>query len=215
MKRLLALCCLVLSSAAWAQESEARADASESSTGTIGLEISFKAGGHFPQLMNPLGTSFDGILKLGYSPLENKQIQFFTELGYSQPSFTFTDTDPRLGEEGGDFTSTLTLRDLNTSLGAAYFFVPLESFLVPYAGAGLKAHFLRFEVEAAGGSEFGRHEETATRFGGMVFGGAGLHLGPGLLLGELRVGYAPVEEVVSGVSNIGHLSVMLGYGLLL
>lgn len=209
------LCCLALSSVTWAQASEARADASESSSDAIGLEISLKAGGHFPQLMSPLGTTFDGVLKLGYSPLENKQIQFFTELGYSQPSYTFSGSDPRLGDGGEDFTSTLTLRDLNTSLGAAYFFLPLDSVLVPYAGAGVRAHFLRFEVEAAGGSDFGRHEETATRFGGMVFGGAGFHLGPGLLLGEVRVGYAPVEEVVSGVTNIGHLSVMLGYGLLL
>jgi opacity protein-like surface antigen len=211
MKTLTLLALVLLSSPALADD----AALATASSGPLGLEVSLKAGGHFPQLMNPLGTSFDGVLKVGYAPLGNKQIQALLELGYTRPSYTFSGTDPRLGEEGAAYQSTLTVHDLGITLGGAYFFVPLERNLLPYAGAGLTTHLLRYDVEAQGGAAFGAHRETATRLGGVVMGGAGFRLGPGLILGELRVGYAPVAEVVSGVSNVGHLSLMLGYGLML
>jgi len=177
------------------------------------VEVSLKAGAHFPQLMNKLGTSFDGILKLGYAPFEGRRIQLFLDLGYSRPSQTLTGSDPRLAE--GSYQSTLVMQDLATTLGAVYFILPPASTLVPYAGAGLRLHFLKAEVTGASGSAFGVSTETDTRFGGVIFGGAGFHLGPGLLLGEVAVGYAPVGQKVTGVSNIGALSLLLGYGVLL
>lgn len=177
------------------------------------LEISLKGGGHFPQLMNKLGTSFDGVLKLGYAPFEERRVQFFLDLGYSRPQMTLTGTDPRLA--AGDYQSTLLMQDLSTTVGAAYFFTPPSSTWVPYAGAGLRVHFLKAEVTGASASAFGLNTETDTRFGGVLFGGAGFHLGPGLLLGELAVGYAPIGQRVTGVSNVGALSVLLGYGVLL
>jgi hypothetical protein len=57
--------------------------------------------------------------------------------------------------------------------------------------------------------------ETDTRVGGVIFGGAGLHLGPGLLLGEFSVSHAPVGQRLTGVANLGAISVLLGYGVLL
>jgi hypothetical protein len=79
---------------------------------------------------------------------------------------------------------------------------------------GLRAHFLRARVEGTGGEPFGLTSETATRLGGAAMGGVGFHAGPGLLFGELAFGYAPVNEKVTGVSNIGAASLLLGYGLL-
>jgi hypothetical protein len=213
VNRLILAGSLLFSFCAAAQEVTERAGAPR--TDLIGLEVSLKAGGAFPQLMNPLSTTFEGVLKVGFSPLANKQLQLLAEAGYSQPSYSFASSDSRLGEASRDFHSTLTVRDLGTLFGAQYFFRPLDQVLIPYAGAGLQVHFLAMDVEADGGGDFGAHRETSTRAGGAAFGGAAFKLGPGLLLGELRAGYAPVKEVVSGVSNIGRVSVMLGYGILL
>lgn len=179
------------------------------------LELSLRAGGHFPQLVNKLGTSFDGILHAGYMVMDSKQLQLFVELGYTAPSHEVTGTDPRLQASGSTYKSTVVVKDLDLGLGLSYLFTPPNSDFVPYLGAAFVPHFIRSEVTAAGGADFGNHDETATQFGGAAFVGAGFHVGPGLLLGELRFGYAPIDERVTGVTNIGALSVMLGYGLLI
>ena len=181
------------------------------------LELSVRAGGHFPQLVNPLGTSFDGIVKVGYGVTGDRRLQLFVELGYTQPAKTSSATDPRLAEMGASYRSTLTVHDLSNTVGATYFIPAGQSWLLPYAGAGLQIHYLRsLEVASTeGGVVLGDHREAATRTGATVFGGAGFRLGPGLVLGELRFGYAPVSQRVTGTGNIGALSVLLGYGVIL
>ncbi len=179
------------------------------------LEISLKAGGHFPQVLSKLGLSFDTSINVGFAPFSGHQLQFFIGLGYSQPGQTVAASDSRLGASGSDYTSTMVMRDLSTSLGTKYFFVPPSHFLVPYAGLGLRVHFLRADVQGTGGADFGKYRETDTRFGGLVFAGAGLHLGPGLLLAELTFDYSPIGQRVTGEANVGALAVVLGYGLLL
>ncbi|MFZ5470559.1 MAG: hypothetical protein ACOZIN_14075 [Myxococcota bacterium] len=196
--------------AVFAAASSALADESPPS-----LELSLKAGGHFPQVVSRLGTSFDGVLKVGYAPLPNKQVQFFADLGYSQPAHLTESNDPRLQDSGADFSSRLLVQDLRVALGANYFFASPSENLLPYAGASLRTHFLRAVVVGEGGAQFGQSQETVTRFGGALFGGAGYRLGPGLLLGEVNLAFVPVLEKVTGRANVGALAVLLGYGLLL
>ena len=178
------------------------------------FEVSLKAGGHFPQLTSQLGTSFDGVLKLGYGLLDSKQLQLFVDVGYSQPSQTVTGHDPRLGTDGADFQSTLTLRDWASSVGAAWFFSPPSEALTPYAGAGLRVHFLTAVTEGSAGSGFGRYTETDTRFGAVAFAGVGYRAGPGRILGELSFSFAPIDERLTGASNAGALSALVGYGVM-
>lgn len=204
MRTLIALTAALLASTALA------ADPPASSS----FEVSLKAGGHFPQVVSPLSTSFDGVLHVGYAPWMEGRLQLFLEGGYSQPSHVTKGTDPRLGASGAAYSSTLTAMDLSTTLGASWFFAEPSAMWLPYAGLGLTAHFLKYDVTGSGGNAFGENTETATRFGGAVFGGAGYHLGPGLLLGELRFGYAPVTDKLTGSSNLGALSLLVGYGVL-
>jgi len=208
MKALFSVCVLLLAQTSSAQEVE-------KSPAPPSLELSLKAGGHFPQLVSKLGTSFDGALKVGYAPFAGRQLQLFLDLGYSQPAHTTTATDPRLQTSGADYSSTLTVADLHTTLGLSYFFTDPSGHFLPYAGLGFRAHFLRADVVGLGGADFGKNTETATRFGGTVFAGAGFKLGPGMLLGELNFAYVPVWEKVTGPSNVGSLGVLLGYGVLL
>jgi|GEM_PF-5991416 len=179
-------------------------------------EISLKAGGHFPQIANKLGTNFDAILKVGYGVALERRLQIFADFAYSQPARTSSGTDMRLGASGAEYTSTITVRDLTTTLGAEYL-IPVDSHLwLPYAGVGLQLHFLKSDVKGnAAGTSFGDTSETSTQVGGVVFGGTGIRLGPGLILGELRFGFATVSQKVTGSANVGALSVLLGYGLLL
>jgi hypothetical protein len=178
------------------------------------VEVALKAGVHLPQVVSPLATTFDGVLKVGVAPWSFKRLQAFADFGYSMPTHDFSGSDARLGAEGADFVSTLTVHDVRMTLGAQVFLLePAGSFL-PWAGVGLRAHFLTMDVKGGAGSEFGRYTETVTRLGGTVFVGAGYRLGPGMVVLEAGFAFVPVDERVSGPSNVGALSVQAGYALL-
>lgn len=176
------------------------------------LEVALKAGLHLTPVLSPLEASFDAVLKVGAAPWRLKRLQAFVDLGYSQPRRSLSASDPRL-ESGADYTSTLVVHDVRTTLGAQYFFRSPAEKWVPWAGLGLRAHFLTFEVEGATAEAFGLNTETVTRVGGTVFGGVGYRVGPGLLLGEVSMTLAPVDERVTGTSDVGALSLQVGYGL--
>lgn len=178
------------------------------------FEVSLKAGVHLPQIANPLQTSFDGVLKVGYGlPFLERRLQLFLDLAYTQPAVTVTGADARV--PGGTFTSTTILRDFAMSLGLCFFILEPSRTLVPYVSAGVRVHFLGAETSgSAGGAPFGTWKETDTRFGGVFAAGAGYRLGPGRVLAELAFNVLPVDQRLTGVSNASSLSLLLGYGLL-
>ena len=204
------LLAILFSFSALAQKVEARA--APPPPKPPAFEVSLKFGVHLPQIANPLTTSFDGILKVGYGlPFIERRLQIFLDLAYTQPSVTITGADARVA--GGTFTSTTTLRDLATSLGLCFFILEPSRVLVPYVSAGVRVHFLRGETSGtAGSSPLGKYEETDTRFGAVFAAGVGLRLGPGRLLAELTFNVLPVDQRLTGVSNASSLSVLLGYG---
>lgn len=210
MKRTLLTFSLLLSPLASAQEVLAAAPppAAEPT-----LELALKAGLHLSQVYGPLETTFDGVLKVGVAPWRFKRLQAFVDLGFSQPRHQTVASDPRL-ESGADYTSTLVVYDVRTTLGAQYFFRSPAEKWVPWAGAGLRAHFLTFEAAGGSAEAFGLHTETVTRVGGTLLAGVGYRLGPGLVLGELSLTFVPVAERVTGPSNVGAFSAQVGYGLL-
>lgn len=181
----------------------------------LGLEAALMAGGRFPQVASDLGTAADVQLRVGYTRLLDRHLQLFLELGYAQPSRALDGTDPRLGAAGSGFTTQLTVKDLALSAGAAWIFPEvLVPGLAPYAGVVLQSHFVKSTSDgSAAGAAFGHHEETSTLFGAAALGGARYRLGPGLLLGELRIGTVPVHQRLTGAANLGALSVLLGYGI--
>lgn len=194
----------------------ARAQAQETAQAKAGpsLEVALKAGVHLPQVVSPLGTTFDGVLKVGVAPWSFKRLQVFADVGYSLPTHEFAGSDPRLGEAGEDFGSTLTVHDVRTTLGAQFFLLDPAGALLPWLGAGLRAHFLTMDVKGGAGGEFGQYTETVTRLGGAFLLGAGYRLGPGMVLAEASFTYIPVGERVTGNSNVGALSFQAGYALL-
>ena len=199
----------LFSFAAGAQEVAAKAPEKAAPS----VEVSLKFGVHLPQIANPLTTSFDGLLKVGFGlPFLQRRLQIFLDLAYTQPSVTVTGADARVA--GGTFTSTTVVRDLATSLGLCFFILEPSRTVVPYVSAGVRVHFLRAETNGSAGSPtFGGYEETDTRFGGVFAAGAGFRLGPGRILAEVAFNLLPVDQRLTGASNASSLSVLLGYGL--
>lgn len=177
------------------------------------VEVSLKGGVHLPQISNPLETSFDALLKVGWAlPFVERRFQLFVDLAYTQPQVSVTGSDGRV--PGGSFTSTTLLRDFAVSAGLCFFILSPSKPLVPYVSAGARVHFLRAETNgSAGGARFGEYVETDTRVGGVFAAGAGYRVGPGRILGELVFNYLPVDQRLTGASNASSLSVLLGYGL--
>lgn len=172
------------------------------------FELALKAGGHFPEVWNKLGPSYDLALKAGWAPLEDRRLQTFFELGYSNPTKTSSGSDPRLG---ADYTTKLSVQDLSTRVGAQWSFIGNLP-VTPYAGAALRLDFVKSVVTGSAGAPFDEYRETGTQFGGMVFGGAAFRLWRGELLGELAFSYTPIRQRVTDKANIASTSVMLGYG---
>lgn len=210
MLRTSLLACLLTVSPVFAQEVAASATPPAPEPA---FEVSLKAGVHLPQIANPLQTSFDGVLKLGYGlPFLQRRLQAFVDFGYTQPSVTVTGSDARV--PGGTFTSTTILRDFGLSLGLAFFILEPSRALVPYVSAAVRLHLLLAETSGeAGGSPFGGWQETDTRLGAAFAAGAGYRLGPGRVLGELAFNIVPVEQRLTGSSNASSMSLLLGYGL--
>ena len=176
------------------------------------FEIALKAGGHFPEVWNKLGPSYDLVLKAGWAPLEDRRLQTFVELGYSQPSKTSSGFDPRLGAGGANYSTNLSVRDLSTRVGAQWSFIGSLP-VTPYAGAALRLDFVKSVVTgSAAGVPFDEYRETGTQFGGMVFGGVAYRLWRGELLGEVAFSYTPIRQRVTDKANIASTSLLLGYG---
>lgn len=178
------------------------------------LEVALKAGLHLPQVVSPLATTFDGVLKVGVAPWRFKRLQAFADLGYSMPTHEYAGSDARLGASGEAFSSTLTVHDVRTTLGAQVFLLDPGGRFLPWAGAGVRAHFLTLDVKGGANGEFGQYTETVTRVGGAFFLGAGYRLGPGMVLLEASFAFVPLGERVSGRSDAGALSFQAGYALL-
>lgn len=188
----------------------APAPAAPPASSGVGLLVGFKVGGMFPQPFSKLGAAVAPELEIGAFVLE-RRLAVFLDLGYAQPGASGTVQDPRVPD--GSYHWKLVQRDLTTSLGLIYR-LELRS-LVPYFGAGFRLHLQESIASGDGGTAskapFGESRETRTKAGGILLAGAELKLGAGSLLGEIEGGYAPLDNRITGNSNMGALTLRLGY----
>ena len=72
------------------------------------------------------------------------------------------------------------------------------------------------ELAASVGDEsIPTQRETQQRLGVLGLIGADIFVGPGALLAELQIGYAALDGVLLRDTNLGSLSLALGYRLIL
>jgi hypothetical protein len=175
------------------------------------LGVSLLAGGQLST--SKLGASFDGMVKLEH-PMSG-WFEVFAELGYAQPTTSLSAASTQLGASGAtSYQATLSMQEVMVTAGAAYLLRTRISALSAYAGVGARAHFIKSTANGSDGNAFGSNVEASTVFGAVALGGAAYRLGPGRALGELQVGWAPAQQQFTGPSNLGAVSLLLGYGLL-
>jgi hypothetical protein len=126
-------------------------------------------------------------------------------LAYSQPTTSGAISDDRV--PGGTANYESTMRELVLDLLISYRFLSWDSVWSPHAGIGPVFYFLGHAVESLD------HEqtETSTQVGFKLTVGADYRLGPGALIGEVRFPFATVAQKTTGESNVGAVSIVLGY----
>ena len=155
-----------------------------------------------------LGPSFSVGVDAAYPlPLLDGRFGLGLLLSFSQPAAAGTlSVDPGR-VSSGEAAYEATLRQL--LLG------PLVTFRLfhwgarwsPHVGAGPAIFFLANTVQCLGQD----HTETSLQVGAQATLGADLRLWRGALVGEARFVFATLEQRTTGESNLGAISVVLGY----
>jgi hypothetical protein len=202
-----------------AQADSAGDDGDERATaqwGETGLVIGGKLGGGIGAPLNEFGGTFAGELELGYAlPLPEpvgRSLEIFASGTYLEPRTDGTGAEPdaRLPADG-TFSYDVTQQAAIVTLGGRYRFPVTES-IAPYGAIGGRMYLMRTTVNGEAADEaFGQNEETAMEFGLHLAGGVDFRLGPGALLAELQLGYAPLDGFVLRDTNMGAMVLMVGY----
>jgi hypothetical protein len=183
-----------------------------------GLVLGAKVGGG-------LGTSDFGAtpvfeLELGYAPDLGGSIGHSLEIfligQYAQPGLDGRSApDPRF-PGGAAFSYEVTQQMFSLSLGALFRFDVGSELLMPYGGLGGRLYLMNTEVEGSVmGESLGTSNETQSTFGLVVLGGLEAFVGPGALLGELSFGWSAVDGYILRETNVGALSLAVGYRVML
>jgi hypothetical protein len=182
-----------------------------------GLLVGGKVGGGLGKPFSEFGATPVFELELGYAlPPLHRAIEIFFTGQYTQPGIDGVTgkRDPRLPSPGL-ISYDLTQQELTLSLGALYRFDIGSRMVMPYAGLGGRMYMLNTKIKGSTGSQaYGQNEETQTRAGLLLLGGAELFVGPGALLAELSFGWASVNSFVLRNTNLGALNLAVGYRLM-
>jgi opacity protein-like surface antigen len=181
--------------------------------------LGLKAGGLFPEAFSPLGPSFLVDVEAGYvMPWLRRSFAVILDVGFTMPTASGTQTDPRVDVSGNGYSWDLTQRELVFGLTAMYR-VPylLDGRLGPYVGIGPRLWLLQTKVvgQAGAGNNINESTEQSTKVGLSVPIGLDYALGPGRLFGEVQILWAPIDHRITGDSSVGSFTVDVGYRLLL
>lgn len=189
---------------------DARADA--------GLVLGAKVGGGFG--VSDLGATPVFELELGYAPdlgaSLGHSLEIFLIGQYAQPGLDgSSEPDPRF-PGGAAFSYEVTQQMLSLALGALLRFDVGSALLMPYGGLGARLYLLNTKIEGeAAGEPLGSSSESATNFGLVVLGGLEIFAGPGAVLGELSFGWAALDGYILRETDVGALSLAVGYRVML
>ena len=101
--------------------------------------------------------------------------------------------DPRI--PGGSATYAIRETEVVVGFTAAYRLLPVERTLVPWLGAGPVLHLL--ETSETTAIAPGDNTATSTELGVELLVGADYRLGPGSLVGDLRMVYSKLDHVLT------------------
>lgn len=198
-------------------DAQSTSDDETAAWSTTGLVIGVKAGAGIGAPVSELGATFVGELELGYAlPLPEpigRSLELFTAGAYVSPSTEGTagEPDPRLPGDGS-FNYEITQQAVVLTLGARYRISLADDTIAPYLSAGGRMYLMRTSIEGeASGQALGTTEETASAFGLHAALGVDFRLGPGAVLVEGQLGYAPIDGYVMRDTNAGGIVLLAGY----
>lgn len=209
--RLLAVCAVALAIAVPART------AAESPEGPTGLVLGLKAGGGIGAPLNDSDPSLAAEVELGYvlPPLDHA-LEVFAAFAYAVPGMEKSAEldDPRLHRD--DVLSYRVEQQIGApGLGLRYR-LHLTGPITPYASVGGRLYMIRTDVSGTlGGEPTGEWRETGSVIGAFLAIGAELALGPGAMLLELHAGYGGLDSDMLGDTNVGMLSLLVGYRFML
>jgi opacity protein-like surface antigen len=178
----------------------ARADEAKPPTLLLGLG----AGAYIPT--SRLGPSFlVGIDAAVQLPLLERKLGIGAGLGYSQPTTSGTIEDSRVPGASADYSSTM--RELLLDVRLSFRILSWQRRWSPHVGIGPSFYFLSHKVTSLALTQ----SETSTQVGFLFVAGADLALGPGAVVGEIRIPFATVGQRTTGESNVGAISILVGY----
>jgi hypothetical protein len=201
-------------------QSDDHADDPLASRANVGLVLGGKVGGGIGKPFSEFGATPVFELELGYMlPLGDpigRSIELFVTGQFTQPGIDGKASKPDSRLPGdGILHYDVTQQELALSLGALYRFDLHSKLLMPYGGLGGRMYMLKTKVKAsAGGQSYGQNDETQTKFGLLLLGGVDMFVGPGALLAELSFGWASLDGYVLRNTNLGALSLAVGYRLM-
>jgi hypothetical protein len=188
---------------------------------TPGIVLGAKLGGNTGAPLNDFDLSYSLELELGYLlPLPGPighAFEVFAGAGYTAPSLSGQTavSDARLPGDGIAHFS-IQQRVLLANVGVL-FRAPLETqWVAPYVAVGYRGFFIDSGLQgSAAGRPFGENHEQGYDHG--LFGSIGLDvfLGPGAMLAELQLAYAPHDTLVLRDTNLGGLQFFLGYRVMI
>jgi len=191
------------------------------SRANIGLVLGAKVGGGLGKPFSDFGATPVFELELGYMlPLGapvGHGLEVFLTGQYAQPGLdgTAAEADPRLPGSAPP-SYEVTQQALSLALGGLYRLDVGTDLLMPYGGLGARMYLLDTKVKGSvAGQSFGDNEETQTAFGLVLLGGIDVFVGPGALLAELSFGWAKLDGFVMRDTNMGALSLAVGYRVML
>ena len=93
-----------------------------------------------------------------------------------------------------------------------YRMTSLSDVVVPYGGIGPRIYMLEtVEDGSAGGEPFPTATEQSTEFGLGVPLGIEIGMGPGAMMAEFLFQWGPLDHTITGDSNVGTVTMWLGY----
>ncbi len=167
-----------------------------------------KLGGILP--LNGLDPFVAGGLQLGWAFAGTEQrIAALLDVTYTAPGAGASAAAARL--DAGAFGWDITQKELILQPTFLYRHTGLGAF-VPFAGIGPRIYFLQTVGEgSAAGVQFLESEEQSTKFGAGLPLGAEYTLGPGGLMAEVLLEWAPLDHRITGDSSLLGANLFLGY----
>jgi len=169
----------------------------------LGLGITPKVGIAVPT--SKLGTTPYGALQADYQlPYLEGLVRLGIDFDYSQPIYSATSNDPAVG---GDYGYRVRQRIFGTTvLALAHLPVAMVD---AFGGVGFGTYYLNAEAKTLGVAT----TESQWRTGLELRGGAAYRLGPGEVVGEVVYRYVALRFDSTGDSNVGAISLGVGYRL--